>query len=256
MRAKRLSAYDAAPEAMKAVRQVEAYSQQCGLEQDLIELVKMRASQINGCAYCLDMHSKDARRHGVSEQHLYLLNAWHESPLYTARERAALGWTDVLTRVADTHAPDDVYDEVRRHFADKELVDLTTLIGLINLWNRLARVSLRASGRAGGALMANAPIALRDADADDEVAACFPVMRELHPHRSSAAELVARVARQHDGGYRLLDAAAAEGRTLGGLRLVLDTALDNVLAHRFYYRQGMLARALRFSRPIATAGER
>jgi AhpD family alkylhydroperoxidase len=138
MDAERLNAYDAAPEAMKAVRHVEAYIQQSGLEKTLIELVKMRASQINGCAYCLDMHSKDARRHGESEQRLYLLNAWAESPLYTPRERAALAWTEALTRVADTHAPDPVYDEVREQFADKQLVDLTTLIGLVNLWNRLA----------------------------------------------------------------------------------------------------------------------
>ena len=138
MRTERLSAYEAAPAAMRAVQQVEAYIQQCGLEESLIELVKMRASQINGCAYCLDMHSKDARRRGESEQRLYLLNAWHESPLYTERERAALGWTEAVTLVADTRAPDAAYDEVRRHFDDRELVDLTTLIGLINLWNRLA----------------------------------------------------------------------------------------------------------------------
>ena len=138
MQAERLNAYSAAPAAMHPVRQVEGYIQQCGLEKSLIELVKMRASQINGCAYCLDVHSKDARREGESEQRLYLLSAWHESPLYSARERAALAWTEALTLVAETHAPGGAYDEVRRHFADKELVDLSTLIGLINLWNRLA----------------------------------------------------------------------------------------------------------------------
>ena len=138
MQAERLNAYSAAPAAMHPVRQVEGYIQQCGLEKSLIELVKMRASQINGCAYCLDVHSKDARREGESEERLYLLSAWHESPLYSARERAALAWTEALTLVAETHAPDGAYDEVRRHFADKELVDLSTLIGLINLWNRLA----------------------------------------------------------------------------------------------------------------------
>ena len=122
---------------MRAVQQVEAYIQRCGLEESLIELVKMRASQINGCAYCLDMHSKDARRRGENEQRLYLLNAWHESPLYTERERAALGWTEAVTLVANTRPPDATY-EVRRHFDDRELVDLTTLTGLINLWNRLA----------------------------------------------------------------------------------------------------------------------
>src|SRR6516164_8218007 len=134
----RLSAFGTAPDAIAALRGVEAYIRKSGLEASLIELVKMRASQINGCAYCLDMHSKDARRRGESEQRLYLLNAWHESPLYTERERAALGWTEAVTRVVDTRAPDAAYDEVRRHFDDRELVDLTTLIGLINLWNRLA----------------------------------------------------------------------------------------------------------------------
>jgi len=138
MQSARLNAYKAAPAAMKVVQQAEAYIQQCGLERSLIELVKMRASQINGCAYCLDVHSRDARRQGESEQRLYLLDAWHESSLYTPRERAALAWTDALTRVAETHAPDTDYEEVRRHFEDKELVDRTTLIGLINLWNRLA----------------------------------------------------------------------------------------------------------------------
>jgi len=134
----RLNAYSAAPAAMHSVRQVEAYIQRCGLEKSLIELVKMRASQINGCAYCLDRHSKDARREGETEQRLYLLNAWHESPLYSERERSTLAWTEALTLVAKTHAPHGAYDTVRRHFADKELVDLSTLIGLINLWNRLA----------------------------------------------------------------------------------------------------------------------
>jgi AhpD family alkylhydroperoxidase len=138
MECERLNAYETAPEAMKALRQVEAYIHNSGLDKRLIELVKMRASQINGCAYCLDMHSKDLRRQGETEQRIYLLNAWRESPLYTPRERAALGWTDALTRVADTHAPDADWAEARRHFNDKELVDLTTLIGMINLWNRLA----------------------------------------------------------------------------------------------------------------------
>ncbi len=138
MESERLNAYETAPEAMKALRQVEAYIHNSGLDKRLIELVKMRASQINGCAYCLDMHSKDLRRQGETEQRIYLLNAWRESPLYTPRERAALGWTDALTRVADTHAPDADWAEARRHFNDKELVDLTTLIGMINLWNRLA----------------------------------------------------------------------------------------------------------------------
>ena len=142
MHSHRISAYDAAPAAMKALQNVEAYLHQCGLDQWLIELVKMRASQINGCAYCLDMHSKELRRLGESEQRIYLLNAWRESPLYTPRERAALAWTEAVTLIAQTHAPDAAYTEVRRQFDDKELIDLTILIGMINLWNRLA-ISLR-----------------------------------------------------------------------------------------------------------------
>ncbi len=137
MHAERLNAYEAAPEAMAALRQVEAYLHH-GLDENLIELVKMRASLINGCAYCLAMHSKKLRGNGESEQRIYLLDAWRESSLYTARERAALAWTEALTRVAETHAPDVAYEEVSRHFKGKELVDLTVLIGMINLWNRQA----------------------------------------------------------------------------------------------------------------------
>jgi AhpD family alkylhydroperoxidase len=142
MHAHRLNPHDAAPEAIAALRKVEAYLHRAALGEGLIELVKMRASQINGCAYCLDMHSKALRRMGETEQRLYLLNAWRESPLYTPRERAALAWTEALTLIAETQAPDAVYEEVRRHFEGKALADLTTLIGMINLWNRLA-ISLR-----------------------------------------------------------------------------------------------------------------
>src|SRR5919198_2756433 len=104
----------------------------------LLELVKMRASQINGCAFCLDMHSKDARARGESEQRLYLLNAWREAPFYTERERAALAWTEAVTLITDGHVPDDVYDEVRAHFSEKELADLTLAVATINAWNRLS----------------------------------------------------------------------------------------------------------------------
>ena len=134
----RLDAYAAAPAAMKAVLGVEAYIRGCGLDPALIDLVKMRASQINGCAFCLDMHSHDARQHGETEQRLYVLDAWREVPFYSPRERAALAWTEALTRIAETHAPDEDYAELRRNFSEREMVDLTTLIGLINLWNRLA----------------------------------------------------------------------------------------------------------------------
>ncbi|HVC52429.1 MAG TPA: carboxymuconolactone decarboxylase family protein [Stellaceae bacterium] len=138
MHAHRLNAYELAPAGMKALQAVEAYLHQTALGERLIELVKMRASQINGCAYCLDMHSKALRRDGETEQRIYLLNAWRESPLYTPRERAALAWTEAVTRIADAPPADEAYTELRRHFDDKEVVDLTTLIGMINLWNRLA----------------------------------------------------------------------------------------------------------------------
>jgi AhpD family alkylhydroperoxidase len=134
----RLNARAAAPDAMKAMLALESYIQSSGLEKSLIELVKMRASQINSCAFCLDMHSKDARARGETEQRLYLLDAWRESPLYTDRERAALGWTESLTLVAQTRAPDADYEALTPHFSDDEKVKLTLLIGTINTWNRLA----------------------------------------------------------------------------------------------------------------------
>ncbi len=117
---------------------LDSYVKTSGLEPALMELVKMRASQINGCAYCLDLHSKLARAHGESEQRLYTLDAWREAPFYTPRERAALAWTEALTRIFDGHAPDEVYEEARAHFSEKELVDLTLGIVAINGWNRLA----------------------------------------------------------------------------------------------------------------------
>ncbi|HET6493374.1 MAG TPA: carboxymuconolactone decarboxylase family protein [Burkholderiales bacterium] len=125
------------PNALKAMMGLQHYVNGSGLEPSLLELVKMRASQINGCAYCLDMHSKDARARGETEQRLYLLNAWHEAPFYTDRERAALAWTEALTRVADDHVPDEVYEEARRHFKEQELVDLSLAVVAINGWNRL-----------------------------------------------------------------------------------------------------------------------
>ena len=113
------------------------------LEPSLIELVKMRASQINGCAYCLDMHSKDARAAGETEQRLYLLNAWREAPFYTDRERAALAWTEAVTLVSVDHVPDRVYEEARQRFSEEELVNLTMAIVTINGWNRLS-IAFRA----------------------------------------------------------------------------------------------------------------
>lgn len=134
----RYNPYRAAPEAMEAVFALNAYVEGCGLERTLLELVKIRASQINGCAFCLHMHSRDARAHGESEDRMLLLSAWRESPLYDARERAALAWTEALTLISETHAPDAVYEEARSHFDEAELVKLTVAIGLINTLNRLA----------------------------------------------------------------------------------------------------------------------
>ncbi|HTI95554.1 MAG TPA: carboxymuconolactone decarboxylase family protein [Rudaea sp.] len=128
----------ASPDGFKAMRQLQAHVDACGLEHKLLELVKMRASQINGCAYCLDMHSKDARAAGETEQRLYLLDAWRESPFYSGRERAALAWTEALTRIAGNEVSDTLYGEARQHFSEKELVDLSLAIIAINGWNRLA----------------------------------------------------------------------------------------------------------------------
>ena len=135
----RLNYAKASPDGFKAMRQLQAHIDDCGIEHPLLELVKMRASQLNGCAYCLDMHSKDARAAGETEQRLYLLDAWRESPFYSERERAALAWTEALTRISKTKdVPDALYDEVRKQFSDKELVDLSLAIIAINGWNRLA----------------------------------------------------------------------------------------------------------------------
>jgi AhpD family alkylhydroperoxidase len=135
--------YQAAPDTLKALLALEAQIQASGLEQSLIELVKTRASQINGCAYCINIHTQDARKHGETEARLYLLNAWRESPGYSDRERAALAWTEAVTLISETHAPDDVYEAVRAQFSDADTVNLTMLIATINAWNRIA-ISFRA----------------------------------------------------------------------------------------------------------------
>jgi AhpD family alkylhydroperoxidase len=134
----RLDSTHVNPEAMRAMYGLERYVASSGLEPSLLELVKLRASQINGCAYCSDMHTKDARAEGETEQRLYALNAWRETPFYSERERAALAWTESLTLVSQTHAPDAVYEEVRQHFDEAALVNLTMAIVAINGWNRLA----------------------------------------------------------------------------------------------------------------------
>jgi AhpD family alkylhydroperoxidase len=125
------------PGVFQAMLGLERQVRKAGLDRRLLDLVHMRASQINGCAYCLDMHSKDARANGETEQRLYGLEAWRETPYYSARERAALEWTEALTLVAETHVPDDVYDRVREQFSEEELVHLTLAVVAINGWNRL-----------------------------------------------------------------------------------------------------------------------
>ena len=134
----RLDFKQAFPEGHQAMLGLERAVHEAKLEPELLELVKIRASQINGCAHCLDMHTKDARAIGMSEQRIYLLSAWREAPFYTARERAALVWTECLTRLPAYGAPDDVYDDVAAAFAEGELAVLTLAIVAINGWNRLA----------------------------------------------------------------------------------------------------------------------
>jgi AhpD family alkylhydroperoxidase len=134
----RLDYKRASPDAFNAMRHVEQQVHRSGLDDALLELVKSRASQINGCAWCLDMHTKDARARGETEQRLYLLPVWRDAPCYSERDRAALAWTEAVTEIAATRdVPDDIYDEARRHFDEKALVDLTLAIIAINGWNRL-----------------------------------------------------------------------------------------------------------------------
>ena len=139
----RLNPYKIAPGGYQAIAALQKYVDASGLEKPLFELVRLRASQINGCAYCIDMHTKDARTAGESEQRLYLLSAWRESSFYSARERAALEWTEAVTLVSETHVPDDVYDRAKAQFKPEELVNLTLAIAAINTWNRLS-VAFRA----------------------------------------------------------------------------------------------------------------
>jgi AhpD family alkylhydroperoxidase len=139
----RINLYAIDQKALEPMIAIEAYLQKSGLEHALMHLVKMRASQINGCAYCLHMHSADALKEGEDTKRLLLLDAWRESRLYTPRERAALAWTEALTNIAQTHAPDADYAELKARFNDQEIADLTLLAATINSWNRLA-IGLRA----------------------------------------------------------------------------------------------------------------
>jgi AhpD family alkylhydroperoxidase len=134
---RRLDFAKAAPGARRAMYALQKYVEECGLERSLLELVKTGASQINGCAYCIDMHTKDARALGESEQRLYALAAWGEMPFYTERERAALAWTEAITLITQGHAPDEVFEQAHAQFTEEELVNLTLAIIAINGWNRL-----------------------------------------------------------------------------------------------------------------------
>jgi AhpD family alkylhydroperoxidase len=134
------------PEGFHTLAGVENAVKNCGLESQLLELMKVRASQLNGCSFCIDMHTKDARAEGETEQRLYALSAWQEAPFFTARERAALAWTEALTNIQQGHAADDVYEEARREFTENELGKLTLAISLINAWNRIAIASRAEAG--------------------------------------------------------------------------------------------------------------
>ncbi len=134
----RLDFYKTSPNAMKAMMGLEQQIARSGLEKPLVELVRLRASQINGCAYCVDMHSSDARKAGEDERRLATVVAWRETPFFSDRERAALEWTESLTLIAQTHVPDDLWNRVKPQFTPEELVDLTLLVNAINAWNRFA----------------------------------------------------------------------------------------------------------------------
>ena len=134
----RIAYYKVTPDGFKHLLALENYLSQCGLEKSLLELVKLRASQINGCAYCIDMHSKDALAAGETTQRLVSLDAWSETPFYTDRERAVLAWCETVTQISETHAPDEAFAAVSEHFNEVELVNLTLAIAAINSWNRIA----------------------------------------------------------------------------------------------------------------------
>ena len=132
----RLELTKVSPDLYKAMAGLQNYVEASGLDRKLLDLLKIRASQINGCAYCIVMHTNDARKHGENDERMHLLNAWREAPVYSARERAALAWTEAVTKISDNHVPDEVYDEARRHFSEKELVDLTAGRRRLASWMR------------------------------------------------------------------------------------------------------------------------
>ena len=143
----RIDPRKAAPEVFRAMLALESAVKATGLESNLLDLVKLRVSQINGCAFCIDMHSKDLRAEGESEERLYLLNAWHEAPFYSDRERAALAWAEAVTLISHSHVPDEVYEQARQHFTDDELAKLTLAIVAINGWNRFGIAFRAAPGK-------------------------------------------------------------------------------------------------------------
>jgi len=134
----RINYYEAAPDAFNAVLDLENYvSTKSGLDKNLLHIIKLRASQINNCAYCIDMHSKEARKDGLSEQWINLISVWRESPLYDARERVLLEWVETITNISQSGAPDNAYKPLNQFFTDEEITKLTVAIGIINIWNRL-----------------------------------------------------------------------------------------------------------------------
>jgi AhpD family alkylhydroperoxidase len=134
----RIDFYRASPEAIRALTALEAAIAKLGLDPALLDLVKLRASQINACAFCVDLHASDLRKHGETDRRLAALPVWRETPFFSERERSALAWTEALTLLAQTHAPDADYAQLREHFSERECVDLSLAIGVINTWNRLA----------------------------------------------------------------------------------------------------------------------
>ena len=143
----RFNGYRVAPDGYKAMLGLEEYLHKSSLEQNLLHLIKLRASQVNGCAYCIDMHWKDLRALGETEQRLYGLDAWRESPYYTERERAALEWAEAVTLITQGHVPDEVYESVRKQFSEIEIADLTLAVATINAWNRLSIAARLVPGR-------------------------------------------------------------------------------------------------------------
>lgn len=133
----RLQFFAKAPELMKQVQALNQQVDKCGLETSLLHLIKLRASQINGCSFCVEMHSREARHDGETEQRLYLVSAWKESPLFSERERAAFAWTDTVTNISKGGVSDELYEKTLKHFSEEELTKLTVAVGMINVWNRL-----------------------------------------------------------------------------------------------------------------------